>query len=184
MAETTSTGALVEFFPQYEEVDWKAIISSAKRVDIVVHYYNRWARENFEELVTFFGRGGQLRIIMADPDHANTLSVVHDQFFPHLTTDQLIERIDQTEAVMREAFKAAASAKASLSVYYFPGALHYSAVLTDDRHLYLSVYEQFRSPVIRSSVFHLDLVKDAALENYWATNVDTFIARSSLSELV
>ena len=178
MNDGANTGALVEFFPRHEDVDWHAVIRSSRKIEIVVHYYNRWVRENAEDFVAFFQRGGELTIVLPDLADANVLKAVRKEFFPRQTAEQLRDRVNQTVEYLRESFQTAGSHKARLSVCYFPGALHYSAVVVDNRHVYLSVYEQFRGPVIRSSVFHMDLVKDEALEDHWKFNVAEFVKRS------
>jgi hypothetical protein len=160
------------------DVDWSKIIERARTIDIVVHYYERWARELEEEFGRFFGRGGKLRLIMADPTIPDNLATVHHHFFPNLKIDQLKTRILDTERVFREIFAGSAGPHAMLDVRYFPSALHYSFVLIDSRDLYLSVYEQFRGRVIRSSVFHLDLRRDSGMEEYWSENLELFVKGS------
>jgi hypothetical protein len=175
-------GAFVAFYPQHEDVDWGEVIASSKRLDIVVHYYNRWVREHFDAFVGFFGRGGTLRIVMADPQDQVVLNVVNSQFFPNLTAQQLVERIDQTESELRLALEESGSRKAKLQVLYYPGALHYALVLSNERYIYLSVYEQFRGPVVRSSVFEMDLVRDTGLEEYWERTIENFIRRGRVAK--
>ncbi len=140
------TGPVVSFFPQHAEMDWGAILQSAKKIDIVVHYSGRWVRRLHDDFVRFFERGGQLRIVMADPTLPEVLSAVHTNFFPNLALEQLQEKIVDTERRLIEAFNDAGSRKAGLRTMYFSQALHYSFVLVNDRFLYLSVYEQFRGP--------------------------------------
>lgn len=144
--QSENTGAVVSFYPDHSKADWGAIIQSAKRLDIVVHYYGRWVRRHDKEFIGFFERGGELRIVMADPELPQVLSDVQSNFFPNLTPGQLAEKIHDTEQRLAEFFEKAASKKARLLTYYLPKPLHYSFVLVNSRYLYLSVYEQFRSP--------------------------------------
>lgn len=178
MQSEIGAGTIVTFYPTHEEVDWGSIIRSARTLDVVVHYYGRWARKHEQDFIAFFQKGGKLRLVMADPDIKETLAAVHEHFFDNLTRDQLREKIFATEEVYRDLFQEAGSHRASLSVLYFPKVLHYSFVLVDDRMLYLSVYEQFRGRNVRSSVFGIDLGKDQSLEAYWIENRDEFLARS------
>jgi hypothetical protein len=178
MNSSPDFGALVGFAPTHDDVDWSAALAGAKSVDVVVHYYNRWARELFDDFVRFFGRGGRLRLVL--PDHAlsRTLKTVRSEFFPKLSERQLEERIVETEEVLRQAFEQGRSPRAEFKSYHFPHSLHYSLVLIDGRDLYLSVYEQFRSPVIKSSVFKLDLSRDAQLRDYWTDCLEQFFEGS------
>jgi hypothetical protein len=172
------TGPVVSFFPQHAEMDWRTIIGSARKIDIVVHYSGRWLRRLHDDFVRFFERGGKLRIVMADPGLPEVLSTVQTHFFPNLGLEQLEEKIVDTERRLISAFNDAGSRKASFSTHYFPQALHYSFVLVNDRFLYLSVYEQFRGPNVRSSVFGIDLSRDLELEAYWHQTRDIFLERS------
>ncbi len=178
MQSEQSTGAVVSFYPEHAEVDWTTIIGSAKRIDIVVHYYGRWVRTNHKAFVDFFQRGGELRIAMADPAIPGVLATVQSNFFSGLTRKELSQKIASTEERLKDAFNEAGSQKARLTTFYFPQALHYSFVLVNSRFLYLSVYEQFRGPNVRSSVFGIDLTKDQALEEYWLANRQAFFEGS------
>lgn len=178
MQSEQAAGTTVTFYPTHQEVDWGSIIRTARRLDIVVHYYSRWARLHEKDFLEFFQRGGKLRVVMADPAIRGTFATVHNHFFDNLTTAQLRDRIRETDQIFRELFVDAGSQRASLEVLYFPKALHYSFTLVDDRMLYLSVYEQFRGRNVRSSVFGIDLSKDSGLEEYWLSNRDQFVARS------
>lgn len=171
-------GALVGFYSRHEDVDWSAVIRDARQVDIVVHYYSRWVREQSEAFTAFFQRAGAVRLVMADPEIEATLEDVRRYFFPRLNTQQLTDRILETDTRLKEALDASGSQKAVLETWYFPEPLHYSFVLIDRRYLYLSVYEQDRGPVIRSSVFELDLLLDGALDDYWQRNLQWFFERS------
>lgn len=178
MPPESSATPVTAFFPRHDDVPWAAIIDRARTIDIVVFYYGRWVRDFSEQFAAFFGRGGALRIIMSDPDDESTLRVVHDHFFPNLTFHKLRENIHETETVLRDLYTTSAAPRAALDVYYYPTALHYSIVLVDNHELYLSVYEQFRGHFIRSSVFQMDLRRNAQLEEYWHSNVNEFIRRS------
>lgn len=181
MQSENAAGSIITFYPRHEEVDWNAIIRGARSLDIIVHYYGRWARTHDQAFIEFFKRGGTLRLIMADPDIKGTLAAVHAQFFDNLTRPDLRARILETETIFQGLLADAGSRSATLTVYYFPKALHYSAVLADNRILYLSVYEQFRGRNVRSSVFGIDLQRDPSLEEYWLENRDQFIAASRTS---
>lgn len=177
-SNANTNGALVGFYARHDDVHWSAVIARARTVDIVVHYYNRWVREQSEAFTAVFQRGGTVRLIMADPSIPRTLQDVRRYFFPRLTGQQLVERIRETEDRLAEALDASGSQKAAFKVYYYPQPLHYSFVLVDDRHLFLSLYEQDRGPVIRSSVFEIDLRLDGILEEYWHGNLEHFLAQS------
>ena len=79
----------------------------------------------------------------------------------------LKDRMHRTIEVVQQALIQSGSNRGAIEVYAIPRLLHFSYVLTNERHLFLSVYEQFRGPNVRSGILHLDLVKDAVLEEYW-----------------
>jgi hypothetical protein len=181
MQSENAAGSIITFYPNHEEVDWDAIIRGSRSLDIIVHYYGRWARIHEQAFIDFFKRGGTLRLVMADPEIKATLATVHSHFFDNLGRAELRSKILETETIFRGLLADAGSRTASLGIYYFPKALHYSGVLSDNRTLYLSVYEQFRGRNIRSSVFGIDLRKDRELEKYWLENRDQFIDQSRQS---
>lgn len=178
MQVSDQSGALISFYPTHEDVDWGAIIDHSRSLDIIVHYYGRWASLHNDSFIAFFRRGGKLRLIMADPTIPATMKIVREHFFPYLTAKGLVDKIAETVRVLHDAFEEAGSKKASFKVYYFPQVLHYAAVISNDRTLYLSAYDQFKGTNIRAPVFGIDLSKDARLEEHWHGNRDRFIAES------
>lgn len=180
MQSDPTTGAVVSFFRQHSEVPWNDIIGKARRIDIAVHYYGAWIRDRHDVFVKFFERGGTLRLIETDPRDGPTLTALRKNFFDAHTNTTLKQEIENTHTRLQSAFEDAGSTKARLTTYYFPNILHYSFVLVDERFLYLSVYEQFRGPRVRSSVFGIDLSRDDELKKYWLQTRDTFVDKSSV----
>lgn len=178
MQVSDQSGALISFYPTHEDVDWDAIIDRSRTLDIVVHYYGRWASVYNDSFVAFFRRGGKLRLVMADPAIPATMEIVREHFFPYLNGQQLLDKIAETVRVLKSALEEAGSTKASFKVYYFPKVLHYAFVLSNDRTLYLSAYDQFKGTNIRAPVFGIDRNKDARLEEHWHNNRDRFLAES------
>lgn len=183
MQVSNHTGALVSFYPTHEDVNWGDIIDHARTLDIVVHYYGRWASAHEHNFIEFFRRGGKLRLIMADPQIPATMKVVREHFFPYLNGPQLLGKIAETVRVLADAHAEAGSTKASFKVYYFPKVLHYSLLLSNDRTLYLSAYDQFKGTNIRAPVFGMDLSKEPRLEEHWRSNLDRFLSESREAEL-
>lgn len=176
--QVSKEGALVSFYPTHEDVDWDAIIDHSRSIDIVVHYYGRWASRHYDSFVSFFRRGGKLRLVMADPEIPATMDIVREHFFPYLDAKQLVDKIAETVRILQNALDEAGSRKASFHVYYFPKVLHYAFLLVNDRTLYLSAYDQFKGTNIRAPVFGIDLTKDERLEDHWFSNRDQFIRES------
>jgi hypothetical protein len=178
MQSETKLGAVVSFYPEHDQVDWGAIIRRARRLDVVVHYYDRWVRRNDRAFVDFFQRGGELRLVLPDRQMPALMEVVREQYFEQLRMDELMRKIEATETKLCELFDEAGNVRSRIVSYHFPRALHYSFVLVDSRTLYLSMYEQFRGNNVRSSVFGIDLTKDRELETYWLANREAFFDRS------
>lgn len=178
MESADQDSPIVTLTRTHDDVDWAAIIRNAKQIDIVVHYYDSWVREHYQEFAGLFKRGGRVRLIIPDPEHVEVMSSVQREFFPRHTVERITEKIFATAQNLREAIDAADSPDAKLEIYAFPAALHYAAVIADDRQLHLSVYEQFRGTTIGSQVFHIELIQDRQLCDYWNENIKQFIESS------
>ena len=172
-----------DFYLRHDEMDWGDIIAQAKTLDIVAFYYGRWVRNNFDAFVTFFRNGGRVRLIMSDPQDVHMMKIVWEQFFDDLgSIDELRQKIVATTSLLEDALEQSGSKVASIDVHYFPDILHYSFVLVNERSLYLSFYEQFRGPNLRSPVVAIDITSDPKLEEYWKMTLESFITKSAGTE--
>ena len=158
---------LPEYHLRHDKVEWGPIISKAHRLDIVVFYYDHWVREHHDDFVKFFKNGGTLNLTVSDPDDLDLMATVQKHFFEKHTPAVLSHHVKATEESFRAALKQAGSKHASVNVHHFPAVLHYSYIMVDERTLYLSVYEQFRGPTVRSPVFEINLWKPRDAGAYW-----------------
>lgn len=170
-------------FERHDRIDWGEIIRNARTIDIAVFYYGRWIREHHDDFVHFFRSGGSLRIIVSDPSNIDIVATIQKHYFPHLSADELRGRIVATFDAVTAALAEAGNAKAKVAAYLFPGLLHYSFVLADDHELYLSVYEQFRRPVVQAPVFKVQIGDNRETLHYWRHARDLLIAGSRENHL-
>lgn len=165
--------------PAHDDVDWGRIIDRSTNLDIVVAYYDNWADRHAGRLKAMFRRGGRVRIMMPDPDDSSLLDSLSATFFPDRTSDQIRQRILETEAILERLKGESASPSARLEVLRLPRVPLYAMVVADDRRLYLSTFEQFRDAGVRASVFDLRLSRSTQLGSYWLGRRDLFLAEAS-----
>lgn len=174
MHSTVSTDYVRDFFARHDDVNWGEVISEARSLDIVTYYYDGWVRQHHDQFVTFFRSGGKLALIISDPEDVQLMSAVQRQHFPRVTPDELAKKVMATISSVQSAVNDSGIPNIHPDIRYFPRLLNYSFVLVDERRLYLSVFEQFRGPTVRSSVFTVDLTVDKQLEEYWLNNLKEF----------
>lgn len=174
MKSIVSSDYVKEFFIRHDEVDWGTIIEDAREIDVVVFYYDSWVRDHHDSFVKFFRNKGKLSLVLSTPEDSVLVLSIQKHFFPALRPEELQTKIKATHHALTDAQNESGQAGAQLQVFYFPSILHYSFVLVDKRQLYLSVYEQFRGPRVRSSVFRIDLTADRQLEEHWLSNLENF----------
>lgn len=172
-----STVAHAEF-GRHDRLDWGEIIQSAATIDIVVFYYDTWVRQHHDDFVEFFRNGGKLRVVVSDPDNKGLMEIAQREFFPHQDPETMAKKIHGTFSAIRNAAQASGSVNAVATAFAFPHLLHYSFVLTNDSNLFLSVYEQFRGPTVRSPVFKISLGEDLDALTYWREARNSLISDS------
>lgn len=110
------------------ELEWRQLFDEVTELDIVVAYGQTWRHLHARELAQVAARPtSRIRVILADPDDAPTVTVLADRF--NATPDELRTRITATrrdyEAMRRPD-------GAQIEVYYRPGDRVFSFYRFDD----------------------------------------------------
>ncbi len=156
------------FYETYRHVDWKSILNEATdSIDIMAYYYDSWVNQNYEELVSFFGRSGtKMRVFVSDPEDEYILSNVH-RIFPEYTREEVAQKISRTGSRMFDALTEAGAHPNRLEFYYVPHLLNYSAQVVNNSFLILSIFEMYRTTKIDSPTIVINLKQSEHIRKYW-----------------
>jgi len=177
--ELMSIKHLKGFYAAHKEVPWGSIYENAQTLDIGVFYYNHLPNEYFDSLVKFFGNGGRLRLLLADPDNRDLLKVVGEHFFQGMSPEDLAEKIRSSARAYYRAYMKNHSGKAKCEIWFFSKLFHYTFTHVDGGFLYISPYGQFESsPKLLSPVTVIDLTSDSGIRNYWDEQLKNFFGNA------
>jgi len=173
--ELMSLKNLKSFYTAHKDVPWGTVYENARTIDIGVFYYNHLPKENFDKLVSFFRRGGKLRLLLIDPENQNLLQTVGNHFFQGMKPEVLAQKVLESASTYYQAYKRSGSKKAKCEVWFFPDLFHYTFTYVDGVHLYMSPYGQFEfDPQLLSPVTVIDLSTDKDVRGYWENQLKHF----------
>ena len=67
-------------YNRFNNVPWSEMIQSCDSLDIVVQYFDSWAKTHQEALRDLFMRGGKVRILLPDPEDSPALEQIRSRF--------------------------------------------------------------------------------------------------------
>lgn len=88
--EVTSAG-IIGFIERFYELEWASYFSGANTLDIFFAFGRTWRGANKQNLQEFVRKGGQIRIVLPDPNDNLTMAELARRF--NFTQDELIKRV-------------------------------------------------------------------------------------------
>jgi len=144
----------------FNEIDWKQILSNGLRVDIFVHYFDTWVRNNSEILQKILDRGGKIRCIIPDYEDESLVKQVKRRF-PEYEEPLIKAKIEGTKEKLLLLKNDTSHKEASLEVYLTDELGYYCGIRVNDNLLSLSLYDHVREKRrIESPTFLIDLSKN------------------------
>lgn len=152
----TNTGYYLADFPS---INWGELLDDAKQIDIFVHYFDTWIRNNDRLLENVLRRGGKIRIIL--PSHENKSLIKQIKVrFPEYDEKAIKAKVEKTKEKLDLIHEHAGTG--SLEVFEINELGYYCGIRIDNRFLILSMYDHIRDRMkIESPTFiiKLDLEK-------------------------
>ncbi|MBS1624713.1 MAG: hypothetical protein JST83_11875 [Bacteroidetes bacterium] len=166
-------------YGNHRQVEWHRLLSEAKTIDIVVVYYDTWVKSNWETLVNFFRTGGQLRIVLPNPENPDNLRDML-KYFPKMesNTEELRNRIIHTMTFLREVYNAAAKLHGRhgmYEIYCLDNSINYPFVLVDNKTVISSFFEHFSDMRVNSPSFLVNYADNLWLKEYWEKEINLLL---------
>ena len=167
--------AIYHFNDKYTDVKWGDFILMAESsIDISVHYYDSWVKNNAESIKKFFMKPNtKMRVYMGDPDEPLVMGVI-SSLFKESSKEELKSKVIKTKDRLDQLREAAGASPGRLEVRYLKTPLTYSAVCFDGKYLGLSLFEMHREMGVGSPVFFLQLESSQNIKEFWKKELAGF----------
>ena len=151
----------------HREIDWEALFKNARELDIFFACGRTWLGAHGSKVLEVVARGGQIRVVMPDPDDARIVEELARRFSTQ--PDELVNRIRHTLSTFEDLGK---QGNATIAVWFLPRPPVFSYYRFDDRAL-LATYHH------RNTRWHVPAFtfeRDGSLFRYFAEEFDAMIS--------
>jgi hypothetical protein len=94
IAEEVRSAGIVGYTDNFNSgIDWDSYFKNASKLDILFSYGTTWRNMNEGNFKEFINRGGEIRVVLPDPDDDDTVSELARRFY--YEQDQLHTRINE-----------------------------------------------------------------------------------------
>lgn len=173
-----SAPEVIKVYPNYRAVEWGKVLDEAESIDMAVLYFDSWIEEYAQELMRFFRRGGQLRVVLTSPEQEDAVKAAWVRFSKYKTFDEFKIRIVNTIRSFQQVLEQSDTVYGHIEAYYFNEALNYAIIRVDNSKLFLSNYEHFYEERIAAPSILIDLNKSSYIKGYWAKELGGLFDKS------
>lgn len=139
-------------YRRFDDVPWSDLIRESDNLDIIVQYFNSWAKTHQDALEEFFSRGGTIRILLPDPEDSVSLEQIKARF---LESEQssIKGKIENTPVRFSTIRKSIKSGKGRLEIRFVKAPIWYCALRFSSGVAALSPFESKREVGVNSPCF-------------------------------
>ena len=156
-------------------VSWSELFRSAKDVVIVARFFDGPMQLATDQtLITFFERGGRLRVLIADPANESQMAAIFEQRTGRsgIRHRPISNRIDASLNILVNALKNARADSSALKVYVYSQSINYSAYCFDEKTLLIAPVEHSISlGKARAPRVEIDLTVEPLALEFWRGEV-------------
>jgi len=165
-----------QLYERWEEIDWKPLFQASQHVTIIVSYMDDWLSNNKSTLLSFFSRGGQMRIFLPKPKSEIARRV--QERFPKQSIAQINEKIRSTADILEGIRETSNSAASGLEVWWSTIFCLHCMIVFDQKVLLLSPYDHVRGIQVDAPAFLADLHEHKGLAAWVSKEVKGFESAS------
>src|SRR3990167_11338158 len=101
----------VELITKFNDVSWDRLIANSLQMDIIVHYFHSWIRNNNLSIKKFFDNGGKIRIVLPNRDNEQMIQTINGRLPDH-NIDSIKENITNTVLLLNRIKEESTNAQA------------------------------------------------------------------------
>lgn len=141
-------------YSRFNNVPWSEMIQACNSIDIIVQYFDSWAKTHQEALRDLFMRGGRVRILLPDPENTPALEQIRSRFleYEHPALKGKIQNTPVRFAAIRDSAETAGR----LEVRFVSLPIWYCALRFSNGAVALSPFESKRTIGVNSPCLIID----------------------------
>lgn len=85
----------IKVYAGIERVPWQSLFENSHSVEILVHYFDSWIRQQRADFISLFKRGGRVSLVIPDTQEAWLINAIASRF-PDSTTEEITTKISRT----------------------------------------------------------------------------------------
>lgn len=144
-----------KIFARFEHVPWPKLIASSSKIDIITRYFDRWIGAHSDAFAQFFGRGGQIRIILPDEESNTPAKNIENRIANEYHS--LSQRVNGTISEF-EIIKAESGNKTSKFEHILSnGMIWYCAIRFDNDKLIIYPFKHSKKKTTYRPAFLIDI---------------------------
>lgn len=127
---------------EFSKINWEELLYQALSVDIIVHYFDTWIRNNDKLLEDIFSKNGTIRIIVPNGENKLLVKAIKARF-PEYDEKLVKSKIHGTKEKLLMIKKRVRNGK--LEIYETNELGYYCGVRIDEKYLVFSGYDHVRN---------------------------------------
>lgn len=173
--------ASFEVFERFEKVSWSKLINSSSKIDIITRYFDDWLNSHSDALAQFFGRGGQIRIILPDEESNTTVKITENKLSKKGLS--LSQKVDSTISKF-ERIKAESGNKTSKFEHILSnGMIWYCAIRFDNDRLIIYPFKHSKRITVYRPAFFIDISEFKYVDKWFEKEMEHHIKNVNKSLL-
>lgn len=158
----------------FNKIPWDELLQGAMRVDIMVHYFDTWIRNNDDFLEAVFRRSGTIRLIIPNFNNYNLVQSIK-QRFPEYSYNHVKDKIENTKNKLDLIIQRAGAG--NLEVYQTEERVYYCGIRIDEKVIVLSNYDHIRDKMkIEAPTFLFEISKQPGINDWFQKELEGLIA--------
>lgn len=163
------------YLVDFTKIDWETLLAGAVRIDIIVHYFDTWIRNNDAVLEAVFKRNGTIRIIIPNAENKVLVKQVKNRF-PEYDEKLVKSKIQNTKKKLQMILERVQSG--TLEVFETDELGYYCCIRIDERIVVYSSYDHIRDNMrIEAPSFIIKLEKEPAINGWFEKEFSGLIQR-------
>jgi hypothetical protein len=158
---------------EFTKINWEELLSAALKIDIIVHYFDTWIRNNDKLLEDIFSRNGTIRILVPNEENKSLVKTIKNRF-PEYEEKIVKAKIHGTKEKL-SMIKNRVN-KGTLEIYESDELGYYCGIKVDEKYLVYSSYDHIRNNMrIEAPTFIIRIDKEVNINNWFSKEFDGLV---------
>lgn len=158
------------------------LVSKARIIKIYVHYLDTWLGQNSPSISEFFERGGNLEIILPNPENKEVIGLIKSRFADFNKQQEIERKIKNTKSKLEQIQKHSKNKNAEVTVHFTNSMIWHFAIMVNNDLLLLSPFEHSVHVNVKSPIFEIDLKKLPRFYDWFVEDYNELIKQAEVQK--